>query len=197
MDLENFYCAKARINDWESIQYDLQNFILKNIDIFDERWIGFKTIKNDLLISLCPNLKNFLNLSGLRLHHAAINNMTPGMKQNIHCDWIPKNTSDIALLFEIQNCQDTETTVFRIKQGRENNGKSHDTPVPNTEESDYVLWDADDVEPVKTYNLKTPVLVKISQPHQAENFSSNTTEHRICITLRFFNNPLEKIQWYD
>lgn len=193
--MENFFCAIARIDNFQEIQEELKKYILRNIPILEDKWIGFKVLKNVHLLSNCIITKNFFESRGLRLHHVAINNMKPGMKQYIHSDWIPKNTSDIALLFEIQNCQHTKTKVYKIKEGCEKNGIPQSTPVKNVENSTYTHWNLEDLEFAKDYDLKLPALVKISAPHQAENESVETTDHRVSITFRFWNNPLDSISF--
>ena len=194
--MKDFYCAIANIPNHKEIQAELKNYILKEIPIQEDRLVGFKVISNEQLLRNCVVTRNFFNEKGLKLHHVAINNMKPNMRQYIHSDWIPKNTSDIALLFEIQNCQHTRTKVFKIKVGCENNGIPQSTPVKNVENSTYTHWELKDLEFEKDYDLKFPVLVRISAPHQAENDSIDTTDHRVSITFRFWNSPLDKINFY-
>lgn len=194
--MKDFYCATANIPNHKEIQAELKNYILKEIPIKEDRLVGFKVISNEQLLRNCVVTRNFFNEKGLKLHHVAINNLTPGTRQWIHSDWIPENTSDIALLFEIQNCCNTKTKVFKIKEGRENNGIAHDTPVKKVEGSTYLHWKFIDLEFAKDYDLNLPALVRISAPHQADNLTVHTDENRISISFRFWNSPLDKINFY-
>lgn len=213
METKDFYCEYADVPNHKEISAEVLAHVehtfeegLKNLSnrsiFFRMEMPNIKPIRE--MLDKCPVLESFLKDRKLRIKEIDISCLKPRGHLYIHADWFtvdetlpspagiykhPNDGSNIALNFNLKNAEDTEVEVFRVKKGHEYETLWRASDARNNY---YPVWNREDVEVVKTHNLKNPAFLCVSKPHQAIN---NTDSPRIVLSLRFMSDPRETINY--
>lgn len=117
--------------------------------------------------------------------------LQPGSDMVIHTDtgmyeWLEKGASRYALNIPIQNCDNTITTFYKLKEGYEPNRTNLDFVRASINYAD--TYPPHTVEVLEQFVLNKPALFNVLVPHNAVNLSDTA---RILLSVRF----LTKFDW--
>ena len=168
-----FYFKKANLENWQAINQELKKifvpFVESNPELYGYNHVYYpKYIKNTLF-------DQWVKKHNLTPRATAVIIVGPQRLLQIHDDFVPENTSSLAINMEIMNCDETAPTYMFDPLVTPTLTENH-TGLP------YYSYQRDECILKCQFDLKTPVLFDTSVPHQVANY---TDKKRVSISFRF------------
>lgn len=173
-----FYFKQIDVKN--NICNELKSWCMDNIQTNN---VPFVLLDSNKFINECPLFLKWASDQDLKIK------LVVGIKVNAHNEQIESKTPhidlmdderNIALNFPIKNCDNTYTTMYKLKKGDQ-----IDITLPDgTAYSKFS--DDSEFEEVETFYLKKPTFFNTGIPHQVFN---NTDDVRLSLSIRFERNP--------